>query len=192
MRRGREQFSKYKKYILLLSKFYKALPLKVRIYLFERHRNTLGKLGMGLRYALLKAISNECGDNVAIYPGAYILNPQFLCVGTNVSIHPMCYLECGKKAGDITIKNDVSIAHGTTIMSTSHTFKEKIINIKEQEIISSPILIESNVWIGAKVTILSGVTIGSGCVIGANSVVNKNTESNGVYVGAPARRVKSR
>lgn len=190
--RGREQFSKYKKCIMCIVKIYTCLPLKMRLYLFELHRNTRGKIGIGIRYALLKSIASDCGDNVAIYPGAYILNPQYLKIGNNVSIHPMCYLECGKKEGDLIIENDVSIAHGTTIMSTSHVFTDKFKCIKDQGIIVAPVKINSDVWIGAKVTILSGVTIESGVVIGANSVVTKSINDKGIYVGAPARLINKR
>lgn len=192
MKRGREQFFKYRKYIMFISKIFSVFPKKIQLFFFYFCRNINGKLGIILRYVLLKSIAYKCGDNVAIYPGAYILNPQFLSIGTNVSIHPMCYLECGKKPEDIKIEDDVSIAHGVTIMSTTHTYNKRNINIKDQEIKSKPVLIKSNVWIGAKVTILSGVIIESGCVIGANSVVTKNTEKNGVYVGAPVKKIKIR
>lgn len=54
------------------------------------------------------------------------------------------------------------------------------------------IIIEDDVWIGAVVKVLDGVTIAQGCVIGANSVVTKSTEPYGIYVGIPARKIKSR
>lgn len=54
------------------------------------------------------------------------------------------------------------------------------------------IIIEDDVWIGAGVKVLDGVTIAQGCVIGANSVVTKSTEPYGIYVGVPARKIKSR
>ena len=44
----------------------------------------------------------------------------------------------------------------------------------------------------AKVTITAGITVASGCVIGANAVVTKDTEINGVYVGIPAKKIKTR
>jgi maltose O-acetyltransferase len=52
----------------------------------------------------------------------------------------------------------------------------------------APITVEEGCWIGAGAIILGGVTIGCGCVIGAGAVVNQNCESNGLYVGIPARR----
>lgn len=191
--RGRELFAKFKPVINILAKLYGTLPYSLRKKAFHKNRNSQGKIGLVKRYALIKALAINCGDNVAVYDGAYIMNPQTMTFGDNVSIHPMCYLESGSK-GEVGIKigNDVSIAHGATIMATSHNFDDVSIPIKDQGVSISPVVIEDNVWIGAKATILAGVTVKSGCVIGANSVVTHDTEENGVYVGAPARKIKSR
>lgn len=192
--RGREAFYRYKGVLKCLSSFYGLFPLRVRIRILAMHRNTGGKLGYGIRYALVKSIAKKCGDNVSIAQNVFLLNPQNLIIGSNVSIHPMCYLECGKDNDNyIQIDNDVSIAHGVTIITTSHTYNSDLTNIiKDMKVIWKPVHICSNVWIGAKVTILMGTTIKSGCVIGANSLVNKDTEPNGVYVGTPIRRIKDR
>ena len=47
-------------------------------------------------------------------------------------------------------------------------------------------------WLGAGVKVLDGVKISFGSVVGANAVVTKSTERNGVYVGIPAKKIKSR
>ena len=192
--RGRDKFSKYNKIISIFTTFFKLFPLNIRKKIFDYHRNIQGNLGIGLRYALLKTIAQACGDNVAISPGVYINNPHNLIIGKNVSIHPMCYIECGPfQDSCIQIGDNVSIAHGTTIICTSHTYMNEITDIiKDMPIKHKSIEICSNVWIGAKATILYGVRVESGCVIGANSLVNKNTERDGIYVGIPARRIKDR
>ena len=56
--RGREQFDKYKGAINTVSFFYKLFPIKMRKQALEKRRNLRGKLGIGLRYAILKSISN--------------------------------------------------------------------------------------------------------------------------------------
>ncbi len=185
--RGRQIFSKYKNCLLLLSKFYSIFPYKARVSLLELHRNCRGRKGLAIRYALLKSVARQCGDNVAIYTGAYLLNPRGLTIGNNVSIHPMCYLEC---MGGVQIADNVSVAHGVTIMSTSHNHNDNTSSIKDQDCSSKPVVISENVWIGAKATILYGVSIGRDCIIGANSVVTKNCENNSIYVGSPAKKIK--
>lgn len=190
--RGRDTFARYRGVINAVSALYKLLPLKTRKKLFERHRNTKGKIGLGVRYALLKAIALKCGDNVAIYPGAYLFDIENMVIGNNVSIHPMCYIECGYTPGGVRIDDDVSIAHSVTIMGTNHIYDGLSSPIRDKGVTCEPVHIESNVWIGAKVTITAGITVASGCVIGANAVVTKNTEINGVYVGIPAKKKKTR
>ena len=190
--RGREQFKRYKKILGILTLFYKFLPLRMRKSAFDKHRNMRGKLGLGMRYVILKSIAEPIGENVAIFPGVFMLHPENIVIGNNVSIQPMSYIECGEQKGGVTIGSNVSIAHGVTIMGTTHRFDCHEINIRDQGIDNEPVNIRDNVWIGAKVIILSGVTINQGCVIGAGSVVPKSTDSNGVYVGIPAKRIKDR
>lgn len=190
--RGRDTFARYKRVINTVSALYKLLPLKSRKKLFEMHRNTRGKIGLGIRYALLKAIALDCGDNVAIYPGVYLFDMENLVIGNNVSIHPMCYIECGYIPGGVRIDDDVSIAHGVTIIGTNHIYDGLDSLIRDKGVTCEPVHIESNVWIGAKVTVTAGTTVASGCVIGANAVVTTDTEGNGVYVGIPAKKIKTR
>ncbi len=193
MQRGRDKFAKFKWAIDFIVKFLSILPASIRKKMFKKCKHSQGSIALAKKYALLKSLAVKCGDNVAVYPDAYIMNPQSLSIGNNVSIHPMCYLESGSTDEiGITIGNDVSIAHSVTIMATSHNYEDLNVPIKDQGVSLSPIVIEDNVWIGAKATILSGITVKSGCVIGANSVVTHDTEENGVYVGAPAKKIKSR
>lgn len=51
--------------------------------------------------------------------------------------------------------------------------------------------IGNNVYIGQGATILCGVKIGDNVIVGAKALVNKDLESNGVYVGVPAKRICS-
>ena len=50
--------------------------------------------------------------------------------------------------------------------------------------------IENNVWIGAGAIILPGIHIGSGAVVGAGSVVTKSIQSNCLYAGNPAIKIR--
>lgn len=53
------------------------------------------------------------------------------------------------------------------------------------------IKISNNVFIGRGAVILKGVTIGENVVIGAGSIVTKNCDSNSVYAGVPAKKIKT-
>jgi len=52
--------------------------------------------------------------------------------------------------------------------------------------------IGNDVWIGYGAKIMEGVIIGDGAIIGAGSIVTKNVEAYGIYVGIPAKKIKSR
>jgi acetyltransferase-like isoleucine patch superfamily enzyme len=51
--------------------------------------------------------------------------------------------------------------------------------------------IGNNVFIGYGTIIMPGVEVGNNIVIGANSIVTRNLESNFVYAGIPARKIKT-
>lgn len=156
--------------------------------LLQRFRNTSGRTGLAVRYICLSVLVESCGDNVAIYPGAWLLAPTGMTFGHNVSIHPMCYLD---GSGRVEVGNNVSIAHGATIMSTTHSFDGDAF-IRDQPVESRPTVIEDDVWIGAKATVVAGVRIGSGSVIGAGAVITKDVAPGSVAVGVPARVIRSR
>ncbi len=145
--------------------------------------------GIAIRYCLLKSIAASCGDNVAIFSDVHVLHPRSLSVGCNVSIQPMSYIDA---TGGVSIGNDVAIAHGSTVLSTSHVFSDTVRSIKDQGFEMEPTAIGDDVWIGAKATILSGVSVGSGVIVGANSVVTSDVEENVVVAGSPARTLRRR
>jgi len=187
--RGRDQFYKYRSIILFISSVFRLFPSNIRVKWFIRCRNKGGYLGLVLRYALLKALARSCGENVCIQQNVFLLNPEFLSIGDNVSIHPMVYMECW---GNVEIGNDVSIAQGATILSVNHNYDRMDIPIKDQGIEKRMVIIKSNVWIGAKATILGNVTVNDGVVIGAGAVVTRNIRANSVVAGVPAREIKLR
>ncbi len=55
----------------------------------------------------------------------------------------------------------------------------------------APISIGNNVFVGINTIILPGVKIGDNVIVGANSVVTKDLESNCVYCGMPAKKIKT-
>ncbi len=76
-------------------------------------------------------------------------------------------------------------------MGCMTTNTKKIAYLREYNDINTPPIIKFGARIGAGVKILPGITIGENCVIGVGSVVTKNTLLCGVYIGNPARYIKS-
>ena len=142
------------------------------------HAASLGKLGDSSAIVLL---IEEKSRFLTFF------NVDKMKFGNNVSVHPMCYFQA---SGGIEIGNDVSIAHGVTLMTQNHSYEDRNIPIKDQPVISKPIIIEDNVWIGAKATVLYGRRIGKNSVIAAGAVVTKDVPPNTVVAGVPARVIK--
>jgi len=55
---------------------------------------------------------------------------------------------------------------------------------------ASAVVIGNDVWIGMNCMVLKGVTIGRGAIVAAGSVVIDDVESNALYAGNPARKIK--
>ena len=189
MNRGRDKFEKYKKIIMFFVKVVSVLPMSVRKKFLNMFKSTRGTLGIVLRYIFIKAIARKVGDNVVIYENVYLHFPEKMEFGNNVSIHPMCHLEA---YGNIKIGDDVSIAHGTTILTTTHLYDDVTIPVKDQGFNSKETYIGNGTWIGAKATVLYGVHVGENSIIGANSLVNKDVPDFAVVGGVPAKILKMR
>lgn len=187
--RGRDLFRKYKKLILLLSDFYGLFSIKALKRKWAWIRKSPGTIALVKRYALLRAMAKSIGDNVSVFSDVYLMNPENMEIGNNVSIQPMAYIEA---LGGVSIGNDVSIAEGASIFSVNHGYSDLNTPIKDQEMVTLPIVIEDDVWIGAKATILGGVTLASGTIVAAGAVVHDSTEKNATVAGVPAKTIKIR
>lgn len=143
-----------------------------------------------VRGRLLCAMTGSNYDRLIVRPGVTIVDYRGLRFGRNLSINHNCFISCG---GGLTIGDDVSIAHGVTIMTTEHQFTDFGLPMKLQPIKKDSVTIKSDVWIGAKATILAGVTIPRGTIVAAGAVVTKSPESeNLIIAGVPAKPIKGR
>lgn len=145
-----------------------------------------GAYGSKLRVFFLRKFAGSVGNNVFIGPRVTIVHPELLHVGSNISIHQDCYIDC---SGTVTIGDDVSIAHNTSIVSFNHTYTghDKIRNNKIEK---APIIIEGDVWLGCKTTLLPGITLHPRTIVAAGAVVNKSMPGNAIVGGVPAKVIK--
>ena len=162
--------------------------LAVRAYLAAMRFE--GMWALALRRKLVGAL---CGCKPArqnIFANVFIEGFEGLTMGQDVSINRSSNLSC---AGGVVLGDHVAIGHGTSIISTNHSFNDPTTPIKYQPISTAPVSIGDNVWIGAQVVILPGVSIAPGCVIAAGAVVSKSVEMPDMIVaGVPAKPIGSR
>lgn len=130
------------------------------------------------------------GNHCYISSGAQLLTHGCdIVIGNNCTINPYSIIY---GQGGVKIGNGVRIAAHCTIVPANHICSDPNKFIYVQGLSKKGIVIEDDVWIGTGVKVLDGVTIKQGCVIGANAVVTHNTEEYGIYVGIPAKKIKSR
>lgn len=91
----------------------------------------------------------------------------------------------------------VGISAGTKIYSSSDDYTgQKLTNsTMPRKYIGGPagrIVLQKHVIIGANCVILPGVTIETGTSLGAMTLANKSLPPWGVYIGAPARKLRDR
>ncbi len=187
--RGRQLFHIAKLFLLTYSLVLRILPACFAKWLLVRVRYVRGIVGLGIRYGLVHRLAKACGDNVAVDEAVFLEYVQSLTLGKNVRIHPLCYIDA---QGGVSIGSDVSIAHGTSILSFEHDYGDTVEVIKNAPLTLKEVVIEDNVWIGAGVRILGGARVGTGTVIGAGAVVTKDIPPMSVAVGVPAHVIKSR
>ncbi|WEM41555.1 acyltransferase [Photobacterium sp. DA100] len=183
---GRNLFKRLKFVFNVLDKLIGLLPFFIRSAMFSLFSGFPGKLGVAIRYVLLRSLARSCGENVYVGRWCTIKNFECLNIGSNVSLHEYCYIDA---KGELNIGDNVSIAHGCSILTFEHTFDDANLPIKYQELKLAAVSISDDVWLGCGVRVLAGSVIEARTVIGANSVV-RNTLESGVYVGSPARKVR--
>ena len=97
-----------------------------------------------------------------------IFSKSNISIGKDCLIAPFCYL--------------VDSGHGTDLGCL----------IREQSMVTAPIVIGNDVWLGTGVVVMKGVTIGNGAVVAAGSVVTKDIPPNMIVGGVPARFIQQR
>ena len=134
------------------------------------------------------------GNHVAIDKGFYCTTE--LNIGDYVHISPYCTV-IGGKEGKFTMEDFTGLSAGCRIVCCGDDYlsghlMNPTVPKKYRKVNNSYVIMKRFSCLGTNCVVLPGVTIGEGCVIGANSLVTKSTEPWTVYVGTPAKPIKSR
>jgi putative colanic acid biosynthesis acetyltransferase WcaF len=105
-------------------------------------------------------------------------------MGKHSSMGPgvICY-----NVAEITIEDFAIVSQRTHLCTGTHDFNDPAFPLR-----SRAIVIGSNAWIAAEAFVGPGVVVGEGAVLGARGVAAGNLDAWMVYVGNPAKPVKSR
>lgn len=95
----------------------------------------------------------------------------------------------------VVINSSTHIGHGV-ILNTNSTIEHDVVlgdwvHVAPGATISGGVRIGDFSMIGAGATVIEETTIGANCMIGAGATVINDLSDAGVYVGCPARRIKT-
>lgn len=138
-----------------------------------------------LRWRILRALGMEVG-RCHVSPGVIFDRPK------NVTIGQSSRVQEGVRfagTGRVVLGRNVSVATGVLFVTTTH-----LIGDQGRRALAGAVSMATSVgdgcWIGARAIILPGVQISAGCIIAAGAVVTRDCAPHGLYVGAPAKRVR--
>jgi acetyltransferase-like isoleucine patch superfamily enzyme len=160
---------------------------------------------------------HSIGKKSSIMPPFHFFNLKEVKIGSNVVIHPRCWIQgldvatsnnCPKliigdnssigmdsiisAAYSIIIGENVLIAPKVYISDYGHEFQDTSIPISKQGIRKiTEIKIGDGSWIGYNAILLPGAQIGKNCIIGAHAVVNTIIPDFSLAVGSPAQIISS-
>lgn len=137
-----------------------------------------------VRMFLLRRKGATIAENVSIWRGVEIRNPQGLVIGSGCAIGPGVTLDARK--GLILGKN-VTVAKDAIIWTLHHDM-----NSRDFHTIGGQTVIEDYAWICSRSILLPGIRVGRGAVVASNAVVTKDIESQSVVGGIPAKKIGKR
>lgn len=140
--------------------------------------------------------SQNIGNGTSVWQFSVILPDAK--IGENCNINCQVFIENDVTIGDnVTIKSGVQIWDGITLeddvfIGPNVTFINDLkprSKMYPESFVKT--LIKKGASVGANSTILGGVTIGENAMIGAGSVLTKNVPENTLWMGNPAKFIKT-
>jgi maltose O-acetyltransferase len=129
----------------------------------------------------------RCGleiDTPKVQPGCWFFGDD-VRIGADTWVGHRCYFDSRAR-----IEIGRSCDLGMEVMLCTSDHEPGTHERRAGRFAAQPIVVGNGVWIGARALLLGGVTVRDGCVIAAGAVVTDDCEPDGLYAGAPARRVK--
>ena len=138
-----------------------------------------------LRGFLARPFFNKCGKKFGLARNVYFYNPSKITIGENVYIAYGCWIK-----GETIIQDEVMLGPNCIIAPGDHLWEKG--SFRNSQIEKSTAYLGKGSWMGGGSMIVGkNPKLGSGSVLAANSVLNKESDSNSVYSGTPAKKIKT-
>lgn len=137
-----------------------------------------------VKISVLRLFGARIGNGVIIKPGVNIKYPWRLVVGDNCWIGEDVWID---NLADVCIGSNVCISQGAMLLCGNHNYKKSTFDLQIGEIV-----IEDGVWLGAKSIVCGSVIAKSHAILSVGSVASTYLDSNSIYRGNPAVKVRER
>jgi acetyltransferase-like isoleucine patch superfamily enzyme len=137
------------------------------------------------RARLLRSAGVDARGWATVYSGIRVAGESRVTLGDPCFVNHGVYFDA---SAPITIGDRVAVGDHVRFITSTHEVGPREHRAGRRS--GAPVVIGDGCWLGSGVVVLPGVTVGAGCVIGAGSVVTRDCETDGLYVGNPARRIR--
>jgi putative colanic acid biosynthesis acetyltransferase WcaF len=86
---------------------------------------------------------------------------------------------------DVVIEDNVCISQGAMLLCGNHNYKKETFDL-----MIGKIIVKEGAWIGARAVVCSGVIVNAGAVLTVSSVATKDLDTNSIYQGIPAIKIR--
>ncbi|CCQ17603.1 Acetyltransferase (Isoleucine patch superfamily) [Rhodococcus sp. AW25M09] len=139
-----------------------------------------------LRGRALRGARVRVASTTLVYGGQMVQGRGTLRVGAGAFVNHGCYFDT---VANIDIGDGVFLSDHVRVLTSTHEIGTQ--TRRAGRLVGIPVTIGAGTWVGSGAVIMPGVRIGAGCIVGAGSLVTKDCDPDGVYVGSPAKRVRS-
>jgi galactoside O-acetyltransferase len=138
-----------------------------------------------IRHIKASLILGQIGNDSKILGRVVFYSPENISIGNFTSLNEAVIIN---GLGGVEIGDNVHISPGVIINSGGLNIANTGFDRKN---VDAKVVISDGVWIASGAIVNPSVTIGKNSVVGAGSVVTKSIPENEVWVGVPAKFLKS-
>lgn len=133
---------------------------------------------------LLVLFGAKIGKGVVIKPKVNIKYPWKLIIGDYTWVGEKVWID---NLALVKIGANCCLSQEAMILCGNHDFKKPSFDL-----IVKPVTLEDGAWLGAKSVACPGITLEKNAILSVGSIATSNLESNSIYQGNPAVKIKDR